>query len=135
MNPIIRNILAWIAGAIIGMAVNMGLVMLGPTIIAPPEGVNQTTLEGLKSSMELLEFKHFIFPWLAHALGTLAGAIVACLLGASHYKLLVALIGLLFFIGGFAMVLQVPPPTWFAVVDLALAYFPMAWLGKRMIRG
>lgn len=135
MNPILRNILAWIAGAIIGMAVNMGLVMVGPTIIPPPAGVNQTTLEGLKASMELLEFRHFIFPWLAHALGTLAGAIVACLLGASHYKLLVGLIGLLFFVGGFTMVKQVPPPTWFAIVDLALAYFPMAWLGKRMVRG
>ncbi len=135
MNPILRNILAFIAGAIIGGSINMGLIMLGPSLIPPPDGVDQTTMEGLKASMSLLEFKHFIFPWLAHALGALAGAMVACAIGASHYKLLAFLIGLLFFLGGLSMVVQIPPPTWFAIADLGLAYFPMAFLGKLIIRG
>ena len=135
MNPILRNVLALFAGAIIGSAVNMGLIMLGPTMIPPPEGVDQTTIEGLKASMSLLEVKHFIFPWLAHALGVLVGAMVACMLGASHYHILTLLIALLFFAGGLSMVIQIPPPTWFAITDLGFAYFPMAWLGKKIIRG
>lgn len=135
MNLILRNVLAFIAGAIIGGSVNMGLIMLGPSLIPAPEGVDQTTMEGLKASMELLEFKHFIFPWLAHAIGSLVGAMVACALGVSHYKVLALLIGLLFFAGGLSMVIQIPPPTWFAIADLGFAYFPMALLGKMIIRG
>ncbi|WP_317129918.1 hypothetical protein [Psychroflexus aestuariivivens] len=44
---ILRNILAIVLGLIIGSAVNMGLVILGPSVIAPPEGVDMTNMESL----------------------------------------------------------------------------------------
>ena len=47
MNPIIRNILAVIAGFVVGGTVNMGLIMLSGSVIALPEGVNPADEESL----------------------------------------------------------------------------------------
>ncbi|HRD40433.1 MAG TPA: hypothetical protein PLC65_17520, partial [Bacteroidia bacterium] len=70
MNPILRNIIAVIAGAFGGGAINMALIMVSGSVIPPPEGADITTMEGLKASMHLMEPKHFLMPFLAHALGT-----------------------------------------------------------------
>ena len=76
MNPTIRNILAVIVAAFVGGAVNMALITISSSIIPPPEGVDVTTTEGLKASMHLFQPKHFIMPFLAHALGTFVGALL-----------------------------------------------------------
>jgi len=131
MNPIVKNILAVIAGVIIGGIVNMGIVNIGGSIIPPPEGADVTTMEGLAASMQLFEPRHFIMPFLAHALGTLVGAAVAGLIAASH-KMKIALgIGAFFLIGGIVMVISVPSPTWFAALDLIVAYLPMGYLAGK----
>lgn len=132
MNPILRNILAVVAGLIIGSAMNMGLIMLSSSVIPPPEGVDVTNMESLKASMHLFEPKHFIFPFLAHALGTLTGAAVAAMIAASHNMKFALGIGAFFLIGGIANVFMLPAPTWFVVTDLVLAYIPMGWLGGRL---
>ena len=80
MNPIIRNILAVLAGIFIGSSVNMGLIMLSGHVIPPPVGVNPENLESLKANIHLFEPKHFLFPFLAHALGTFVGAVIAALI-------------------------------------------------------
>lgn len=129
MDPILKNILAVILGIIIGSIVNMGLIMISGSVIPPPEGADITTTEGLKAAMHLFEPKHFIFPFLAHALGTLVGAFVAALVAAKHKMKFALVIGVFFLIGGIASILMLPSPTWFAVLDLVGAYLPMAWLG------
>jgi hypothetical protein len=132
MNPILRNIIAVVAGLIVGSSVNMGLITISEFIIPPPEGADVTTMEGLKSSMHLFEPKHFIFPFLAHALGTLVGAYIAGLIAVTN-KIKFALgIGAFFIIGGIIMVINVPSPMWFAAVDIVLAYIPMAWIGGKL---
>lgn len=130
---ILKNILAVIAGIIVGSVVNMGLVMLGPMIIASPMGLDLTTEEGLKLAMPLMEVKHFIFPFLAHALGTLAGAIVAAKIAVTHKMSYAISIGALFLIGGIMMVISVSGPVWFSAVDLILAYIPMGYLGGILV--
>ena len=132
MNPILRNVLAVIAGVAVGSIVNMGLITISGKVIPPPAGVDVTNFEGLKSSMHLFEPKHFIFPFLAHALGTLVGAYVASILAASHAMKLALGIGVFFLIGGTINVFMLTSPTWFAVLDLVCAYIPMAWLGARL---
>lgn len=77
MHPTLRNVLALIVGLVIGSIVNMGLITVSGHTIPPPAGADVTTSEGLKAAMHLFEPKHFVFPFLAHALGTLAGAAVA----------------------------------------------------------
>lgn len=129
MNPILKNILAVIAGIILGSVVNMGIIMLSSSIIPPPEGVDPSDMESLKSSMHLFEPKHFIVPFLAHALGTLTGAFVTALIAFSHKMKLALIIGLFFLLGGISSVFMLPSPTWFIVLDLVGAYIPMAWIG------
>lgn len=132
MKNLLRNILAVIAGAVIGSIVNMALVNAGPMVIPPPEGADITTMEGLKASIHLFQAKHFVFPWLAHALGTLVGAFLAAKIAGTHHKTFAYVIGGLFLVGGIANIILLPSPLYFTLVDLLLAYAPMAWLGGKL---
>lgn len=132
MHPVLRNVLAVAAGIILGSVVNMGLIMISGSIIPPPEGADMTTAEGMKASVHLLQPRHFLFPFLAHALGTLAGAYLTARLAISRNSFLAILIGVFFLIGGIAAANMIPAPDWFVVTDLFLAYLPMAWLGGRL---
>ncbi len=131
MKTILINVLAIILGIALGGMVNMGLVMLGPDIITPPAGADVTTMEGLKASMHLFQPKHFIMPFLAHALGTLSGAFIAALIARSQKMLFALAIGAFFLIGGISNVILLPSPLWFNLTDLLLAYLPMAYLGGK----
>jgi hypothetical protein len=136
MPKLLRNILAVLAGVVIGSAVNMALITLSPSLIPPPAGVDVSNAESLAGAMHLFEPRHFIMPFLAHALGTLAGAFAAYLIGASHKARIAYVIGIVFLCGGIAASFMIPAPAWFIALDLLLAYLPMAWLGiqigKRM---
>jgi hypothetical protein len=133
MNATLRNIAAFIIGLLIGSAVNMMVIYIGPSIIPPPDGVDVTTTEGLKASMHLFGPEHFIFPFLAHGLGTFVGALVAGGIAATHSFKIALGIGLMFLIGGFSMVLMLPSPVWFSVLDLFGAYLPMAYLAGKIV--
>lgn len=132
MSSTVRNALAVVAGIAIGSAVNMALVALGPLVIPPPAGVDVSTAEGLKAGMPLFEPRHFLAPFLAHALGTLAGALAAFRFAATHRARIAFAIGVVFLAGGVAASLMLPAPAWFIALDLVAAYLPMAWLGIRL---
>ena len=133
MNPILKNILAIIAGAVIGSVVNMGIIMMSSSVIPPPEGADVTTVEGLKASMHLFEPKHFIMPFLAHALGTLVGAFVAAKIATNHKMRFAMAIGLLFLAGGITNIVMLPSPIWFTILDIGVAYIPMAYFAGKLV--
>lgn len=131
MNRIIRNILAVIAGWLLGSVINLSLIKIGHSLF-PIEGIDPNDMEALAEVMPTLDFKYFIFPFLAHALGTLIGAFIAGLIAVNH-KMKIALgIGLIFLIGGVLASFMIPAPTWFVVGDLLIAYIPMAWIGGKL---
>lgn len=132
MPRLLRNILAIIVGLLVGGVVNMAIVTFGPALIPPPAGVDPTNAESLAGAMHLFEPRHFVMPFLAHALGTLAGALVAWLIAASHKAKFAYAIGVIFLCGGIAACFMIPAPLWFMVLDLILAYLPMAWLATRI---
>lgn len=132
MNPLLKNTLAILAGAIVGSIVNMGLIMISGSIIPPPEGTDVTTMEGLKASMHLMQPKHFLFPFLAHALGTLVGAFVAAKIASTKQIAVALIIGVFFLVGGIANIVMLPSPLWFTLTDLIFAYLPMAYIGGRL---
>jgi hypothetical protein len=135
MNPIVRNILAVVAGAVLGSLVNGAIITLGHSIIPPPEGADLTTMEGFKVAIALFEPKHFVMPFLAHAVGTLVGAFLAAKIAGSYKIRMALIVGLLFFIVGLINVLSVPAPLWFDILDLGAAYLPMAFLGGMLAVG
>ncbi|MGB0932960.1 MAG: hypothetical protein ACPGU5_01685 [Lishizhenia sp.] len=130
MNRALQNGIALIVGLIIGSAVNMLIIHFGPSIIAPPEGVDPNDVETIKANIHLYSPAQFMIPFLAHALGTLIGAFVAAKI-AKSYKLTFALIiAALFLVGGSMMVVLLPKtPIWFILLDLVVAYIPMGYLG------
>ena len=135
MNPIVRNVLAVISGVVVGSLVNMGLINIGPLVVSLPEGADLSTMESLRDSMKLFTPMNFLFPFLAHALGTLSGAFIAARVAASHQVKLAIGIGVFFLIGGVTMVSMLGGPMWFNVSDLLLAYIPMGYLGGILARG
>jgi len=132
MNNLVRNVLALIIGFVVGALVNMGLVTLGPHVFPPPAGVNMADAKSLAESVHLLEPRHFVFPFLAHALGAFAGAFVAYLMARSHRAAFAWAIGVLTLCGGIAAALMIPAPKRFVALDLVVAYLPMAWLATRL---
>lgn len=135
MHPVIRNILAVIAGAVIGSLVNGSLIKISGSIIPPPAGADVTTEEGLKAAMHLFEPKHFIMPFLAHAMGTFTGAMIAAAIAANNKMKMAMVVGILFLMAGIANVLILSAPMWFNILDLVAAYLPMAYLaGRWMIK-
>jgi hypothetical protein len=136
MNPTIKNILAVIAGLLLGSILNMALVISGANLIPVPSGADITTTEGLKASIHLFRPINFLFPFLAHALGTLLGAFVAAMFATPAKKKSVSLlIGGLFLLGGLVNVMTLPSPLWFNLSDLCLAYIPMALIAYRIVAG
>lgn len=129
MNPILKNILALVAGIVIGSIVNIGLIMLGHTLVPPPEGMNPMDMESLKEFMPMFTPAHFVGPFLAHAIGTLVGAFATAKIAANHQLKFALGIGIWFLHGGISMVIDFPSPMWFNILDLAAAYLPMSWLG------
>ena len=132
----LRNVLAVIAGIVVGALVNGALITLSPSLIPPPAGVDVTSTESLSQSIHLFEPRHFLMPFLAHALGTFVGALAGYLIAASHRARIAYVIGVLFLIGGISASVMIPAPVWFIALDLLAAYIPMAWLaiqiGSRM---
>lgn len=132
MNPIVKNILAVVLGLSIGGAVNMVIIMISSSIIPPPDGTDLTTMEGLLAAMPLMEPKHFLFPFLAHALGALVGAFIAAKIAANAKITFAMVIGVCFLIGGILNIVMLPSPLWFTLVDLVLGYLPMAYIGGKL---
>jgi hypothetical protein len=124
---IIRNILAFIVGAVVGGAVNMAIITIGMALIPPPGGASTDAAE-IAKAIGQYQPQHFITPFLAHALGTLVGALVAYAIAASYRSAFAYAIGVLTLIGGIAACFMIPAPAWFMALDLIVAYIPMAWL-------
>lgn len=132
MSSWLRVVLAVLLGIVVGSVVNMALITVSGKVIAPPAGADVTTTEGLRASMHLFEPRHFVFPFLAHAVGTFAGAFVAALFASARALRAALVVGGFFLLGGIASVFLLPAPLWFSAVDLLLAYLPAAWLGHRL---
>ncbi len=133
MNPTIKNIIAVVIGAVLGSIANMGIIMLSSSIIPPPNGADVTTMEGLKATMHLFEPKHFIMPFLAHAVGTFVGAQLAAVIAANNKMRCAIIVGILFLIGGITNVLMLPSPLWFTITDIVGAYIPVAYFAAKLV--
>ena len=128
----VRNILAVIAGIVVGSLINGGLIQLGHMVVQLPPGADVSSYAALKASMPLFGPEQFIFVFLAHAVGTLVGALVAALIAASHKFRIAMAIGVLFLIGGLINAILLPVPLWYDAIDLIFAYIPMAWIGAKL---
>ena len=131
MNRILKNVLAVIMGWLGGSLVNIGLIELGHKVF-PIAGVDLNDMDSLAALMPRLDPAYFIFPFLAHALGTLVGALIAGRIATTHKMKFSLAIGGLFLLGGIMVNFMLPGPSWFALADILIAYIPMAWIGGKL---
>ncbi len=129
---IVKNTLAVLVGLTIGGLLNGAIISISSSIIAPPDGVNVNTIEGLKAGIHLFEPKHFLVPFIAHAMGTFVGAILTTIISVTHKLKFALAIGFIFLIAGIVNVMMLPAPVWFNISDLLLAYIPTAFLAYKL---
>ena len=133
MHPILRNILAVVVGVIVGAMVNMGLIMAGMALLPPPDGVNIEDVASINAHIHEYTFAQLMVPFIAHAMGTLVGAFLAAKIANARKMVFALLIGLVFLWCGVDMVRMISAaPIWFDVLDLVVAYIPMAMLGGNL---
>jgi hypothetical protein len=125
MKTIITNILVLLGGCVFGSVVNMGLIIAGNQLIPMADGMNPM-------DATMWEIKYFVFPFLAHAIGTLVGAFIVARYTASYHMILSIFVGVFFLLGGISMVFIMPAPLWFILLDISLAYIPMGWYGWKL---
>ncbi|MEY4594058.1 MAG: hypothetical protein RIQ47_468 [Bacteroidota bacterium] len=127
----LKNTLLTIAAWILGALANGFIINIGGFIIPLPAGADVSTPEGLAASMPLMQSQHFITPLIAHAGGTFIGAWLVCRFISENQLMRAMIIGFLFFAAGLYMTYILPAPMWFEILDMTLAYFPMAYLGYK----
>jgi hypothetical protein len=130
MHPLLRAVLAVIAGLVVGQVVNGGLGFLGLLIYPMPPGVGWKDHEAIAEWLGAAPPVFWLLPIFAHQFGCFVGAWVAEKLAPRSVGPALA-IGFLFLTGGILNLFSIPHPLWFAIVDLAL-YLPSAWLGAKL---
>ena len=139
MNPILRNILAGIAGSFVSMPANMYLLApLGRLTGAPvapaydPAADPAATEAAWRAYFDSLEAIHMLGPLLSHWNGAFCGALVAGLIAAHRGALIPLIVAGFVLIGGIANAFVLPgqPPV-FLVVDI-LGYLPVGWLAWKL---
>ena len=114
--------IALILGVVLGSVVNIGLIIISPYFVDFPDNLDPMNAENWS-------IKLFIFPFLAHGIGTLAGAFTASKISKNYHIAIPLTIGFWFLAGGIYMVAIMPAPIWFVFLDIGGCYLPMAWLG------
>ena len=128
MNPTLRNVLAVVAGVVVCLVLN-GLVLgLMMQLIPPPEGFDPND----PSTYGVLQTKHLISPFTAHAVPSLIGGLLAARIAATRKITCALVVGGVHMLGGIAAAFMIPAPAWFIALDLLVAYVPMAYLGARL---
>ena len=125
MKIFLRVLLSLILGIVVGSAVNMALIILGSYIVNIPESFDPMNAQDWTVVL-------FIFPFLAHSLGTLAGSFAAAKVSKSYHISISLMVGVWFLSGGIYMTTIIPAPAWFEISDLVICYIPMAWLGWKL---
>ncbi len=128
MASVLRNILAVMVGAVVCIFLNGLLLGAMMKVIATPQGFDPNA----PSTYGLLQARHFISPFVAHAVPSFVGGFLAALIAADRKLTFALVVGGLHLLGGIVAAFIIPAPVWFIVLDLGLAYLPMAWLGGRL---
>ena len=139
MNPILRNVLAGVAGAFASMPANglllspLGRLFGAPTAPAYDPSADQDALQAVwRAYFETLEPIHMAAPLLAHWNGAFCGALVAGLLTANRELKVPLIVAGFVMVGGIANAFMLPgQPVGLLVLDIA-GYLPMGWLGWKL---
>lgn len=134
MNPTVRNIVAVIAGIAAGILIMTIILTISMALSGLPEGVTINTTEELDAFARTASIGWFIGPFLAHLIGTLAGAFICSKIAVGQWLALAMAVGVFFLIGGVIQRVDMYHPLIITILDIG-GYLPMAWLGWKLAGG
>lgn len=112
----LRSVIAIAVGLALGGTLNLLLLQGSAALLATP------------SFPDLLEPRHYVAQFLAHAISTFVGALAAYLIAARFRTHIAYAIGAIFMFTGFVTGSANGLPTGFLTLKLLGAYLPMCWL-------
>jgi hypothetical protein len=130
---ILRNILAVLLGGFVALMLNGVLIEVGYRVVPVDPGFDPSNPDTIKATAHLLTLGNFLMAFAAHALGSVAGGLVAGLVAATRKTLIAVIIGFLHLLGGIVAAVMIPAPVWFLILDLGVAYVPAAWLAGKLV--
>lgn len=129
MKYMVLRILVFIICLVLGSVINGLIVSLGYLCIPLPQGINMNDPEAFKWALLNMRTVHFIFPFLAHAIGTFVSAWFWCSIKRKTTWKATLGFATIFFSGGLYMAIILDAPLFFEAIDLCYAYFPMGLFG------
>lgn len=135
MWPVIRSILAVIAGFIAASAVMMVVETVNGRLIYPDLGkraqgvTDRQEIKAILASAPVGAFAVVLFGWV---LGGVTGGFVATLISGKPRGRHALVLGVLLTLAGVANNLMLPPPLWFWIPTLV--FLPATYVGARLIR-
>ena len=131
MIRILIAVIAVIVGLAIGMAANMGFLVLNLQMFPLPDGVAWTDEEEIKAWLATLPQTAFILVFVAHLSQALFGGLVAALIAKRNMMCVALTIGVLTMIGGIINMMSIPTPAWLWI-EVPL-YIVVAWLAAKIV--
>ena len=127
----LRDIGAMLAGLAVSIGVIMAVQMVGHSLWPPPEGLDWSDAEVIRTYTSQLPFLALLFPVGSYFLGTLAGPLLASRIGTQQPLVFVGVIGTVLLAFTVANLIQIPHPTWFSVAAVA-AVIIGGWLALQL---
>ena len=133
MSPIVRSILATIAGLVAGNLANMAIIQINTVLHPMPEGIDTSDMVKFGEYVAGLPMSALLTVTVAHLSQAFVGGWLAARLAASRPMLLAMIIAGLTMVGGIAMMMMVPHPAWMWI-EVPL-YFVVAWVAANVAVG
>lgn len=128
MKILLRNILAALAGALVGGLVIMAVQLINAKLYPLPAGVDPSNREAFAAYVAALPVGAFLIILLSYLVGVTAGAWLAARLSANCHWRQGIIVGVLFFFASIMNLMSLPHPVWFWVANLVIV--PVAaWTG------
>ncbi len=131
MPPILRRILAVLAGMVTGFVLVALVESAGHTIYPPPKDLDFTDPAALNAYVRSIPLGALLFVLLAWVVGTFGGAWVAARLAGPQPMLHAGIIGALLLAASVANLIAIPHPVWFSVSAVVLVPLS-AWRAGRL---
>ncbi len=125
----VRNILAVLAGLIVGNLAIMGLHYVGMYFYPLPKGVNMGDMNTMADYVKIAPFSALLMVMFAHVGGAFIAGLAAALLSKKMY--VAYIVGGFFSIMGIWNLYLLPHPMWFNLE--AILYLPAAIYGFKLI--
>ena len=123
----LRNIIALLAGIIIGMLTIASIEYLGQDLFPTPVSlVLDEEMYLTDKAYEMIPLPSMLMVLLAYMLGSFVAGFTSTFIG--RRKSLALLSGFIFLLGGLLYILLIPHPLWFIIISLAL-FIPFALFG------